>query len=230
MARRLRRPQRPQRPAVVEAELEDEDELEDAELVEDDDDEEEDDELEELEDEPVKPVRTRRQAPVLQKKSPRQVVTRKIEIPKTPSKELEQAISEELQTLGDPVQEILDLLEEGKTLFVTKHKNGYLLKLSQNDVVNVVQARKGKLSWKDYEAEVCSQEYLTWVEEWQALSMEEKRKRAKKAGAVWEAHEHLQTEAMRIATSYREAVGIPKYKPEYAERAARDVVRKQFTS
>lgn len=193
----------------------------------DEDFEEVDDLDEEIEEPVVRKSKTAKPAPVV-RNSPKPVVVRKMEIPTTIPADLKEVVANEVETLSDPIPQLLALLDEGKTLNIQRKGKTFVVSLAETALVVASNKRtKGKFG-SDYWDTVLSDEYKTWQEDWQQLSMDEKRKMASEAGAEWEPHEHLQTEAMRMSDAYREVVGIVKYKPEYESRGAREAVRKQL--
>jgi hypothetical protein len=93
---------------------------------------------------------------------------------------------------------------------------GYMTKASKS---------VGKLSGKEYEQEVCSQEYLDFVEEWRSMDITEKRKLAKSLGCKWDKAADAKIENMSLSRAVQEAKEITKYKPKYKSGAARASVK-----
>lgn len=81
-------------------------------------------------------------------------------------------------------------------------------------VVRERKPDKPKAVGKEFWDEVLSPEFLEWSKEWTPLTFAEKKKRAVKAGATWDAHKDPRVEVMRITEAYRDAMGIEKYKPQ----------------
>lgn len=82
-----------------------------------------------------------------------------------------------------------------------------------------------KLTGKEYEQEVCTQEYLDFVEEWRGMDITEKRKYAKSLGCKWEKAADVKIENMAISRAVQEAKDITKYKPKYQSGKARAAVK-----
>ena len=93
---------------------------------------------------------------------------------------------------------------------------GYMTKASKS---------VGKLSGKEYEQEVCTQEYLDFVEEWRSMDITEKRKLAKSLGCKWDKAADAKIENMSLSRAVQEAKEITKYKPKYKSGAARASVK-----
>ena len=83
----------------------------------------------------------------------------------------------------------------------------------------------GKLSGKEYEQEVCTQEYLDFVEDWRGMDITEKRKLAKSLGCKWDKAADAKIENMSLSRAVQEAKEITKYKPKYKSGAARASVK-----
>jgi hypothetical protein len=123
---------------------------------------------------------------------------------------------------------ILDWLTEGKAITIKRTAdNAWQIAPSTAKVEVVVAAapKKARLVGKAYWSEVCTPEYLASEQEWLKLTFAEKVANAKKLGATWESHTDPKIENIRMAEAYREKAGITKYKPEYASRTARAILR-----
>jgi hypothetical protein len=83
----------------------------------------------------------------------------------------------------------------------------------------------GKLSGKEYEQEVCTQEYLDFVEDWRGMDITEKRKLAKSLKVTWNKAADEKIENMSLSRAVQEAKEITKYKPKYKSGAARASVK-----
>jgi len=116
---------------------------------------------------------------------------------------------------------LLEAMDDGNSLLITKLETGkWQISTTDAKVVG-----RGFKRGRDYDMEVEDPKFHEWRDEWRALSFEEKKKRAKKAGATWEPHDNPQIEVIRMAEAYRAKLGIHKYKPEYRTYAARAAVR-----
>jgi len=96
-----------------------------------------------------------------------------------------------------------------------------------SEFVKPAKASKGvgKLSGKEYEQEVCTQEYLDFVEDWRSMDITEKRKLAKSLGCKWDKAADAKIENMSLSRAVQEAKEITKYKPKYKSGAARASVK-----
>lgn len=196
---------------VEEVEVEEEEELEEL------DDLVEEDELEDLEEEEEE-VRTPKK--FQSKSSP--AVTKKVapveeELPAKPKiKKVDTVVAEDVLT------KILEGMEIGKTVAISRTAdNRWELALVDGKSF----AATGKLTGRAFWDEVTSPEFKEWNEMWGQMTFDEKKKAALKAGAKWEPHENPKVEVMRITEAYREHMGVEKYKPQYASRAARAAIR-----
>lgn len=78
-----------------------------------------------------------------------------------------------------------------------------------------------KLTGKEYDQEVCTQEYLDFVEEWRGMDVTEKRKLAKSLGAKYDKSDSALIENKNLSMAVQAAKGITKYKPKYQSGKAR---------
>ena len=99
--------------------------------------------------------------------------------------------------------------------------------LARAETVDLKSKAKGigKLSGKEYDQEVCTQEYLDFVEEWRSMDITEKRKLAKSLKLTWNKAADEKIENMALSRAVQEAKEITKYKPKYQSGAARAAVK-----
>lgn len=88
-------------------------------------------------------------------------------------------------------------------------------------VVDVVVPLRGKA----FDEEVCTEEYLSWKEQWDKYSLEEKLDLCDEVGAEWESHDNVSINNMRMSMAYQAAVKIEKYKPEYQDKDVRNALK-----
>lgn len=117
--------------------------------------------------------------------------------------------------------ELIEALEEGKALLITKTKRNQY----QVTTGAAVAMSAKKMAHGEYLAEVIDPAYTEWKEKWRGMSFDAKKKYAIKIKAQWDPHEDEGIEVMRISQAVREAEGIEKYKEEYRDRAARAALR-----
>jgi len=130
------------------------------------------------------------------------------------------------KTGANPVMDIMELMETGKALLITKESEGvWIVNLSSQDSIVAKIADYGKLSGKQYFEEVANNDYIEWSKEWKQLTYSEKKNKALKLGVVWTKHPNPKVDVMRITDAVRQKLGIQKYKPEYATRLARSKIR-----
>ena len=139
----------------------------------------------------------------------------------------------ELVDVEDLFGQILAGLAEGKAILITRTKAGWAIHQPPVGpvpvdvapaVAAVPQPKKG-LRGKAFDEAVCTPEYLAWEREWGQLTVAEKKAKAKKAGAKWQAHEHPQVELINLAAAYLKHLGIEKFKPDYKSLAARRAIQ-----
>lgn len=169
--------------------------------------------------------------------APRKIVppqAKKIVVPVAPTKKVAPPAEEEEEEIK-PVRvksveatvidslfpQLLQSLEAGKSLIISAVGNNKW-QISTSEAV--VSSGK-KLSGPEYAQTVFSQEYLDWNDEWRQLTYAEKLEKAAKAKVQWDKHENPKVDVMRLTEAYREHIGVEKYKPEYASRKAREVLR-----
>lgn len=129
------------------------------------------------------------------------------------------AVKASSQTL---IPDLLSALEIGKALQISRTgENTWTAKVVD---ATVTTSRK-KMFGKEYWDTVLSEDFVNFTEEWKALTYDEKKKKATKLGAKWEAAEDEGIDTMRITAAVREVQGIEKYKPEYQDRTARAALR-----
>lgn len=233
--RRTRRTRRtkPQVEEVQEVELE-EDELEEDEEVEEtkpspkkrtrskkadpdpepEDDDYDDDDLEEDEED---------EAPEPPKKRGRRVVKKA-----DPEPEEDDDEEEPDEAVGDYnfVSELIDLLQPNKVYTMSLAADGESINIAVSDGVLTAGKPQGRgLRGKAFDDEVLSDDYKEWHKEWSQMSVAKKQAVAKKAKAEWDEHDNEPTNMMRMATATWKALGIEKYKPQYATQASRRALR-----
>ena len=137
----------------------------------------------------------------------------------------------------------LDHLDEGKSIFITRIAGtgtdpaSFSLRISDGDVSGKKAGRLPRGSTKAFEDVVFSEEFKTYAfvdsgtgfanedgtpKGWIQLTRDEKRQFAEANTIEWEHSDSEQMDMIRMSEAVRTALGIEKYKPEYATRAARD--------
>jgi hypothetical protein len=164
-------------------------------------------------------------------KKGRQVPTRAsarvLEIEPDPETIVEKQTATLLKKTGiSPIVDILEMMETGKTLVITKEAdNTWIVNISTQGGVISKLASYNRLSGRQYYEEVTSEEYLQWSKEWKQLTYSEKKSKAIKMGVTWNKHPNPKVDVMRITDAVRQHSGIEKYKPEYATRLSRSRIR-----
>lgn len=87
---------------------------------------------------------------------------------------------------------------------------------------NYVPPKRGNQFWE----EVCTPEYLQWMERWSTLTTEQKIASVDRESIEW--HDNEAVLLIRLASAFMKKAGIQKYKPEYTTRAARDRVKNGY--
>jgi len=202
--------------------------LEDEELLEDLEDEEE-----EEEEAKVKPATRRRRRRKVVEEPPDDDFEDEKEDEPTPKKTRRRTRKKVVEPEPEPVKAdvsdldvfygLLESLDEGHTLVVSRTGED-TWSVSSSGTAAVV-AGPQKLKGQAYWMKVLSPEFLEFDEEWKELTFAEKKVKAKKAKARWEAHEDDRVEAMRVKPALMKKLGIEKYKPEYQTRAARAAIK-----
>lgn len=88
--------------------------------------------------------------------------------------------------------------------------------------IHYVAPKRGK----DYEMEVCTEEYLHWKDMWHTI--EDKETFLRHEHIEWERHESDAVNRIRMAAAYMDYHNIVKYKPEYASQESRRRVREGY--
>lgn len=143
------------------------------------------------------------------------------EISKTVRSNLPQTLNMALD--GQLVLDMLEAMRTGETYVIGKI-NDEQWRIAISKEALVVTTGK-KLKGVAYDREVCTQEFLDWKKEWQAMSTEEKIHHAEELGVEWEQHETARINLMRAGLAVREHLEIDKYKPQYQSRNARASIR-----
>jgi hypothetical protein len=153
----------------------------------------------------------------------------------------------ETKTVNDVVFDniigsVMYLLRSGRELVITKvADNKWHIKLPTDEVfrpegkpvpepakvksLEPKNSGKSKLVGKEYDQEVCTSEYLEFVEGWREMDITEKRKLAKSLKLTWNKAADEKIENMALSRAVQEAKGITKYKPKYQSSAARAAVK-----
>lgn len=117
-------------------------------------------------------------------------------------------------------------LVPGTTYTITAHgDNTYTVIAGAAQPVVATRKKSTGLRGAAFLDEVLSDEYKSWSEEWQGMTVAERQRWAKKLKAEWEQHDHELTNNMRMAMAVQNKLGIDKYKPEYSTRAAREALQ-----
>jgi hypothetical protein len=127
---------------------------------------------------------------------------------------------------GDVFTQMFEAMADGASVIVTKLDSGKWQFTSTNiQAAAVVKSNNNKLSGKAYWDEVLDPAYTKFYAEWDNLTASERKARAKKVGAVWEASTNQKMDAMRMTEAYRDKMKIFKYKPEYRDMKKRAAIR-----
>lgn len=128
---------------------------------------------------------------------------------------------------GDVFTQMFEALAAGTSIIVTKLEDGKWQFTSTNIQAAAVEKSNGlKLgNGKAYFAEVLNPQYTKFYDEWNNLTYDERKRRAKKAGTTWKEDKNVKMDAMRMTAAYLEKLGIKKYKPEYMDPKKRAAVR-----
>jgi hypothetical protein len=127
---------------------------------------------------------------------------------------------------GDVFSQMFQAMASGASIIVTRLDDGKWQFTSTNIQADVVaKASSGKLSGKAYWDEVTSPDFVKFHQDWDNLTYDERKRRAKKAGAIWNEDKSQKIDAMRMTEAYTEKLGIKKYKPEYENKAARAAIK-----
>jgi len=188
---------------------------------------EEDEDEEELEEEPPAPKAkkgkvSRREAPVKTKR----VNTVKEDVAARKEDKLGQIPASQFTDV------LLELIEAGSA--VTLRKVGGKIIIYNAGIVDELSTRPGvrrslsgrtrAITKKEMYEVAYDPEFLKFLDKWGELSYEEKLAVAKKEKISWEEHETPRVNVMRLTFAYREAHEIPKWRPEYEDKAARDLL------
>jgi hypothetical protein len=191
-------------------------------IGEDEDEEEEAEEVEEEAEEVEEPKAKAKAKPARRRK--------KVAAPKV--EELEEEDEPEVVKAGANVfADLLECLESGQALLVTKtSKNKYQITSGAATAVTAVKGRG--ITGSEFEKTAFSEEYYTYLYEdagdgksWKEMTPEERYAFAEVAEADWEEHENPKTDQMRMGQAVREALGIEKWKPQYASRSVRKALK-----
>lgn len=115
---------------------------------------------------------------------------------------------------------LLEGLENGKAIIITR------LSDDKWQVAKATgQVSGSKLSSKEYEMAVHTDEYLAWAEEWRTKTAAEKIQFAKTNKIQYPKHDDPRVEAIGLAEAVMEHLGIDKYKPGYERPSVRRALR-----
>jgi hypothetical protein len=124
----------------------------------------------------------------------------------------------------NPIADFMEMLEVGQSIIITRDSD-LTWRVSSGTMTKApsgkIMGRQGKAYWE----EVANPAFTDWQREWGQKTFAEKKAEAKKLGVTYEAHDNPKIEVMRITEAVREKIGIQKYKPEYASRAARAAIK-----
>lgn len=125
------------------------------------------------------------------------------------------------------VKALLAALQDGLALVVTPLNNGALeiVATPQEKSAAKKASRANVLTGNAYWQEVLTPEFREHEREWLSLSLDERKKEAKKLKVKWEPHDNPKVDAMNMTTAVRAKLGIEKYKPQYQSQAARKLLR-----
>lgn len=128
---------------------------------------------------------------------------------------------------GDVFNQMFEAMAAGTSIIITKLEENKWQFTSTNIQAAAVEKSTGlKLgNGKAYFAEVLNPAYLKFYDEWNNLTYDERKRRAKKAGTTWKEDKNPKMDAMRMTEAYLEKLGIKKYKPEYMDFKKRAAIR-----
>lgn len=138
--------------------------------------------------------------------------------------EVEEDESDGAQTFNSAA-DVIASLKKGVPYQITLTDGGFIVMVLDGTTAASKIRKSDGLKGKAFTDEVYSDEYKEFQERWQAMSAEEKEAEVKKAKVKWEKHDHPATNAMRMVMAYQDHLGLEKYKPEYASRAARQALK-----
>lgn len=224
-ARRERRERRRLTKTVQESEAPDDDEEDEEEVAlptpvvdQTDDDEDEDEDEEE-----IKPVRRARKVGD-RIKTVDQMAAEEAAPDPAPAPVSRLPKSVEILMKDAFLTDVLEAMQDGQTLLITRKKNGtWEMRTVQTNakVLTAEEDSMPKLSGKEYWDEVLSPEYRAFYEDWNGKSFEERKAYAKKLKVRWESHESEKIEKMNLGTAVLNHLGIEKYKEQYRSSVAR---------
>ncbi len=96
---------------------------------------------------------------------------------------------------------IIDALNSGTSLMISKLDDGRIVVTMQNSVVT--KAKKPK--------RVLSEEFKAFKSDWSMKSYEEKLEEAEDLGVLWNEHENESVNVMRLTIAVRKELGVEKY-------------------
>jgi len=151
--------------------------------------------------------------------------------------EKEQHPAGEIIFSSNPVTEIMETLEIGQAVVISRLEGGERFSMHVTEVKNLDRV-PGQLTRSEYYQIVYSPEYVEWLEEWTSLTTDAKYAYAEELNVVWDKHENGRIDVMRMAASvwkhletvYSEKLNtrVRKYKPEYGNRKKRQQLRKML--
>lgn len=135
----------------------------------------------------------------------------------------------------DPIEYLIALLEEGKSLTITRAGEDQWI-VSQGAPVAVV-TKSGRsangVRGKAFEEEAFTPEFMQFIYDdvsgngvgWTTMTPDERYAMAEELEVSWNEHENSKTDAMRMGQAVRESLGVEKWKSQYQSRAARKALR-----
>jgi len=146
----------------------------------------------------------------------------------TPRRKRAERVDLEEVSEKSPIAELLDLMREGESVFITKTvaKNGKVTWQADSKEAFMASAgaprgRRKLKATAAYWDLVLTQEYKDWQADWQKMSFEEKVKYAQDNDIKYEDTGEPRTTMMSISQAVRDAEDIKKYKKKYSTSAAR---------
>ena len=185
--------------------------------VEEDPDEEEfDDEPEEVEEDPDEEELDDEPPPESAKKP----AERKKATPPPAKKDDIEVKKVDDQIVEGVLTELLEAMDDGQSIVLTRLSAATWQFAGAQAALSIPSGPI--LRGKEFKAEVQTEEYKEWHEEWADLTYPEKKKYAKKLKVTWDEHEDQRVDNIRMSSAVRAKLNIEKYKPEYIEKGARD--------
>ena len=128
-----------------------------------------------------------------------------------------------LLTSEELLNTLCSLLDRDYSLLLNKVGNRYVLKGGAQEIPQ----RKFPMTKEKAEDLAITDEYRSFTERWQELSLQEKAAYAKKAGAEYDGDLTEKTAGARLKRSVLRTEGISKWKPEYRHVEARTKLWKE---